>query len=73
MNLKVRFKNKTWTVSFLLTIVALIYQILGLFEIVPSVSQETIGQIVGLVANMLVGVGVLIDPTTPGFMDGEQK
>ena len=36
INWKVRFKNKTWLVTFLLAILAFIYQVLGLFDIVTE-------------------------------------
>lgn len=71
INWKVRFKNKTWLVTFLVTIVAFVYQILGMLDIVPPVTQDMATQIIGIVVNVLVAVGVVIDPTTAGTSDSE--
>ena len=48
------------------------YQVLGIFGVVPSVSQNDIINIVGIVINLLVGLGILVDPTTAGITDSEQ-
>lgn len=72
INWKVRFKNKTWLVTFLVTIVAFVYQILGMLNIVPPVTQDMATQIIGIVVNVLVAVGVVIDPTTASISDSQQ-
>ena len=72
INWKVRFKNKTWLVTFLLAVLAFIYQILGMFDIVPPVTQDMATQLVAAVVNILVAFGVVIDPTTVGASDSEQ-
>lgn len=72
INWKVRFKNKTWLVTFLVTIVAFVYQILGMLDIVPPVTQDMATQIIGVVVNVLVAVGVVIDPTTASISDSQQ-
>lgn len=64
INWHVRFKNKTFVVSFTLAIVAFIYQILGLFEIVPPITEDVVTQMIMLIVNMLVSLGVIVDPTT---------
>lgn len=72
INWKVRFKNKTWLITFLITILAFIYQILGMFDIVPPITQDMATQLITIIVNMLVAVGVVIDPTTAGTSDSEQ-
>ena len=72
INWKVRFKNKTWLIAFLLTVLAFIYQIFGLFDIVPAVTQDMATQLITIFVNILVAVGVVIDPTTAGASDSEQ-
>lgn len=72
INWKVRFKNKTWLISFVVTVLAFIYQILGLFEITPAVSQNDVVQLVTLIVNMLSAVGIVIDPTTAGVSDSQR-
>ena len=69
MNLKIRFKNYSFIVTFTVAIVAFVYQMLGLFGIVAPISQEIVIQVVGIVTNLLLGLGVLIDPTTKGIGD----
>lgn len=72
INWKLRLKNKTTLLTLLLTVVAFIYQILGIFEIVPAISQDTVTQIVTLVINMLAMLGIIVDPTTKGISDSQQ-
>lgn len=72
INWKVRFKNKTWLITFLITILAFIYQILGMFDIVPPITQDMATQLITIIINMLVAIGVVIDPTTAGTSDSEQ-
>ena len=72
INWKARFKNKTFVVTFVTLIVTFVYQILGLFGIVPSISESTIANILTVLVNMLAALGVLVDPTTDGFGDSER-
>ena len=72
INWKVRFKNKTWLITFLLAILAFIYQVLGMFDIVPPVTEDMATQLITIVVNILVTVGVVIDPTTAGAGDSQQ-
>lgn len=72
INWKVRFQNKTWLVSFLTVVVAFCYQILGLFDVMPPVSQDMTMEFVMIGANVLAALGVVIDPTTAGAADSRQ-
>ena len=72
INWKIRFKNKTWLVTFLLAILAFLYQVLGMFDIVPPVTEDMATQLIAAVVNILVAVGVVIDPTTSGASDSQQ-
>ncbi len=72
INWKVRFKNKTWLVTFLIAVLAFVYQILGMFDIVPPVTQDMATQLISAVINILVAIGVVIDPTTAGAGDSQQ-
>ncbi len=66
---KSRLRNKTFLVTFATAIVTFIYQLLGMFGIVPSISQDMAIQVVGLVINILVGLGIVVNPTTSGISD----
>ncbi len=72
INWKVRFKNKTWLIAFLLAAVSFIYQVLGMFNIVPPVTHDMATQLISVVVNILVALGVVIDPTTAGVSDSSQ-
>ena len=72
LNWKARFKNKTFVISFVTLIVAFIYQMLGLFGIVPSISESSIVNVVTIVINILATFGVLVDPTTNGVSDSDR-
>ena len=72
INWKVRFKNKTWLIAFLAAIVAFVYQLLGMVGIVPAVSQDMVAQLIATVINILVAVGVVIDPTTANISDSKE-
>lgn len=72
INWKVRFKNKTWLIAFLAAIVAFVYQVLGMVGIVPAVSQDMVTQLIATVINILVAVGVVIDPTTANISDSKE-
>nr|WP_243158077.1 phage holin [Aminipila terrae] len=62
-------KNKTTLVSLIACIVAFIYQILAILGIAPSVTEEAVMQIISLLINILVTLGVVVDPTTSGIKD----
>lgn len=72
INWIVRFKNKAWLLSFVAVVVAFIYNILGMFDVVPSVSQDMTIQAITAIVNVLVALGVIIDPTTAGVSDSEK-
>lgn len=69
INWKVRFQNKTWLVTFIAAILTLVYQILGMIGISPSISQDALTNILMMVVNLLVMLGVIVDPTTSGVTD----
>lgn len=71
MNLKLRFKNKATLVALASALIAFIYQILGILGITAPIAQDEVSQLVGIILNILVAVGVLVDPTTKGIGDSE--
>lgn len=72
INLKQRFKNKTFVVSLATLLLATVYQILGMFDVVPKVSEDTLTGILMLVVNFLSALGILVDPTTEGLSDSKR-
>lgn len=69
INFKLRLKNKTTLVTLITLVVTLIYQALGLFGVVPTVAQSEIINTLGILINILVVLGVVVDPTTDGISD----
>lgn len=72
MNLILRLKNKTTLLALIGALLAFVYQICAIFGVVPAVSQDVLVQLAGLVVNVLVAVGVVVDPTTAGVKDSKQ-
>ena len=69
INWKLRFQNKTTLTAIILALVALVYQVLGLFGVVPKISQDELTTVIGMVINLLCLLGIVIDPTTDGVSD----
>jgi len=72
VNITVRLKNKTFLVALIAAIIGVVYNVLGMFDVVPAISESEIMQIVEAVLGFLVLIGVIQDPTTTGISDGEQ-
>ena len=72
INWKARFKNKTFLITFITLVVAFVYQTLGLFDILPSVSENELVNLFTMLVNILAFAGVIIDPTTDGFNDSDR-
>lgn len=69
INWKLRFQNKTTLTAIILALVALVYQVLGLFDVVPKISQDELTTVIGMVINLLCLLGIVVDPTTDGVSD----
>lgn len=72
MNWKVRFKNKTWLSCFIAAIVTFIYTMLGMFDVAPSITQNSVMNVINAVLMMLSLMGVIVDPTTAGVGDSDR-
>ncbi len=72
INWKLRLQNKTTLVTLIILAVGFVYQVISLFGIVPTVSEEQITNALVLLVNILVTVGVVVDPTTAGITDSKQ-
>ena len=69
INWKLRFQNKATLTAIILALVALVYQVLGLFGVVPKISQDELTTVIGMVINLLCLLGIVVDPTTDGVSD----
>ncbi|MCM1364398.1 MAG: phage holin [Faecalibacterium sp.] len=72
INWKVRLKNPVFWLTAIPSIVAVVYTILGLFGVVPTVTEDTILNAVTAIITVLSAVGVLVDPTTKGVQDSDR-
>ncbi len=72
INWKVRLKNPVFWLTVIPAVIALVYTILGLFGVVPTISEDTIVNAVTAIISALTTVGVLIDPTTKGVGDSDR-
>lgn len=72
MNLKLRLKNKVTLLAIVSTALAIVYTFLGMVGVVPSVTQEQWHNLFVIVIQLLVLLGVVVDPTTDGVKDSEQ-
>lgn len=72
INWKIRFQNKSFLITFLGVALTFVYTILGMFDVVPSVTQNTITDAVVAVINVLAAMGIVVDPTTKGMTDSSR-
>lgn len=72
INWKVRLRNKTWLMSIIALVITFVYDLLAMLDIVPAVTEDWLMSIVQTALTLLAGLGVLIDPTTPGMGDSDR-
>ncbi len=71
INWKLRLRNKATLSTLLLALVAFIYQMLGIVGVVPGLSQDAATNLVAVLVNVLLALGIVIDPTTSGVSDSQ--
>ena len=72
INWKVRFKNKIWLTTFISLIIGFAFNMLKLFDVVPSFTENQIMNIVSQVLTFLGLFGIIVDPTTAGIGDSNR-
>lgn len=72
INWKLRGQNKVTLISIIGVVVAFIYQVLGIFGIVPKISENEIIHLFSMLIDILVAVGIVVDPTTKGLSDSNR-
>lgn len=72
INWKVRLKNPVFWLTVIPAGIALVYTVLGLFGVVPTISEDVLVNAVTAIISALTTVGVLIDPTTKGVSDSDR-
>lgn len=71
INWKLRIQNKVTLTAIIIAFIAFVYQVCGLLGVVPAISQDEIVNLVGVIINIMVMAGVVVDPTTNGFGDSK--
>lgn len=72
INIKERLKNKVFVLAAVGLIISFAYQLLGVFGVVPPITENEVLEIVTMAVNILAFFGVLVDPTTEGMSDSER-
>lgn len=72
INWKVRLRNPVFWLTAVPAVVSAVYTLLGLFGVVPSISEDVLVKAVTAIVTGLAALGVLVDPTTAGVTDSEQ-
>lgn len=72
LNLKVRMKNPVFWLTMIPALASCVYTILGLFGVVPSISEDTLINALTAIITALTTLGVLTDPTTKGMSDSSR-
>lgn len=72
INWKVRLKNPVFWLTVIPAVIALVYTVLGLLGVVPTISEDVLVNAVTAIISALTTVGVLIDPTTKGVGDSDR-
>lgn len=72
INWKVRMQNRVWLMTFIAAALALVYEVLAVFGIAPKVEQAQLMHLAEMLVGVLVLLGVVVDPTTPGTSDSDR-
>lgn len=74
INWKVRIKNKNFWITAIPAALLLVQAVLAVFGVTIDIGEvgNKLLVVVDAVFALLVGIGVLVDPTTAGLSDSEQ-
>lgn len=72
INIEARLKNKVFLISMSVLLISIIYKVLSLFGIAPSIDENAVLEVVSMVVDFLALLGVVVDPTTKGINDSER-
>lgn len=72
INIEARLKNKVFLISMSVLLISIIYKVLSLFGIAPSIDENAVLEVVSMVIDLLALLGVVVDPTTKGINDSER-
>ena len=71
INWKLRLQNKVTLLAILGDIVAIVFSVISLIQ-TKDFTYESVMHIISLVVEVLVLLGIVVDPTTKGLKDSSQ-
>ena len=71
INWKLRLQNRYTVIALVTCVITFIYNILETFGVAVPIEQDAVNSVVETVVMILVGLGILVDPTTDGVNDSE--
>lgn len=71
LNWKLRLQNKVTLLAILGDIVAIVFSVISLIQ-TKDFTYESVMHIISLVVEVLVLLGIVVDPTTKGMSDSKQ-
>lgn len=72
INWSLRFQNKVTLTALVLQVIAIVYAILGMLNVVPAIGEDVVTNLAYMIIELFVLLGVVVDPTTKGVQDSEQ-
>ncbi len=72
INIPLRFKNKVTLLAIISLFIRIVIAVFALFAIKPPVSYDALMNVIKMSLDLLVLIGVITDPTTPGIGDSEK-
>lgn len=72
INWSLRFQNKVTLTALVLQVIAIVYAILGMFNVVPAIGEDTITNLAYMIIELFVLLGIVVDPTTNGIQDSDR-
>lgn len=72
INWKLRLQNKVTLISLSIAVVTLIYQVLAIVGVTPSIAESDVKEIISTIINALCVMGIIVDPTTKGVGDSDK-
>lgn len=72
INWSLRFQNKVTLTALILQVIAIVYAVLGMFNVVPAIGEDVITNIAHMVIELFVLLGIVVDPTTKGVPDSDR-
>ncbi len=71
INWKLRLQNKVTLLAILGDIVAIVFSVINLIQ-TKEFTYESVMHIISLIVEVLVLLGIVVDPTTKGLKDSSQ-